>query len=162
MDQGQLVYNLKTTFGDYERVGKKNPRWDVEAKECLAEFARIRSSTNGTPNDLVQELRTHVARIAASGCDDPLIRYLQLRYSDKRTGADLALAFSRVASALQRSDYADIRKFYATMWARKTLVPATPRRPEAAEMLTTAASYLALALDDAAMPTRRLTRLVIF
>jgi hypothetical protein len=152
LDPAQFAYNLNTSVAAYEKAGRKDPQWDADARKCLALFARIRSWTNETPTEVLQELRTTLARVVGVGCDDPLIRYLHLRFVDPRTGIQAALAFSETASALQKSAYPDIRKFYATFWARRASLTAIPQPPEAAAMLTTAASYLAKALDDPSMP----------
>ena len=153
-DPAQLAYNLKTTVEAYEKVGRKDPKWDADAKKCLIAFARIRSCTNDIPPEYFQDVKTNIVHLAAVGCDDPLIRYLYLRHGVEKRGTEAALAFSEAASALQKSEYPDIRKFYATVWEYKSLTPAEAQLPKAGAILTTATSYLARALDDASIPQR--------
>lgn len=154
LDPAQLAYNLKTTVEAYEKAGRKNPKWDGDVKRCFTIFSRIRSWTNDVPSELFQDLRTNVARIVGVGCDDPMIRYLHLRFVDTHTLAEAVLAYGDSASALQKSEYPDIRKFYATMWSRKAFLLSEQQRPEVTVMLTTAASYLANALADTSMPQK--------
>ena len=66
LDPAQLAYNLKTTVWSYEQSGRKNPKWDADAKKCLTLFAQIRSWTNGTPAELIQDLQTNVERVVAA------------------------------------------------------------------------------------------------
>jgi hypothetical protein len=156
IDPEQLAYNLKTTVAAYERVGRKSPKWDADAKRCLTAFARIRSSTNTDISEFRDELRTILPRLVTAKCDDPMIRYLYLRnvFADSHSAGETAAAFGEVAAAMQLSAYPDIRKFYTMMWARRTLQNAEPQRPEIATLLEKAAAFLAKALNDNSMPVR--------
>jgi hypothetical protein len=153
-DSALLPYNIKTTVEAYENVGHKNPKWNADAVKCLTLFAQIRSMTNGSFDRLIQDLKTNEVRVMTLGCDDPMIRYLYLRFADQTTGPEAAVAMNENASVLQKSDYPDIRKFYATMWARKISLLYQQPPPDAATMLTTASSYLAKALTDKSMPLK--------
>src|SRR6266852_65907 len=96
-DSAQLAYNLKTTVEAYEKIGRKDPRWDDDAKKCLLTFARIRASTNGVPTEFLSDLQTNASRVIALGCDDPLIRYLYFRFGDAKTGSEAGAAYGETA-----------------------------------------------------------------
>src|SRR5213592_2646900 len=76
----QLVYNSKTTLDAYNSVGRKDPKWDADARKCLSAYARLCSWTNDVPTELIQEVRTNLARALTLGCDDPFMRYLHFRF----------------------------------------------------------------------------------
>ena len=156
-DAVQLSYNLKTTVEAYEKVGAKSPRWDADAKQCLKAFAQLRSASK--IDESRQELQRILPKLAAAKCDDPMIRYLHLRFvfSQNHSQQENAVAYAEVANALQKSAYPDIRKFYATYWSAAVLKTGSVATPATAKLLEQAAGYLTKALDDRSMPTREAT-----
>lgn len=87
-------------------------------------------------------------------CDDPMIRYLYVRnvFAEKHTEAETAVAFREVAGAMQKSEYPDLRKFFATMWTGRTMRQVSSLKEEGDRTLVKAAGYLAKALEDKALP----------
>jgi hypothetical protein len=156
IDQAVIKYCLKTTVGAYDSGGLKNPKWDADARRSLETFARMLAWTNGSPSGLIADLKTYLSRLSDLKCDDPMIRYLNLRYAqpESRSPVENSTAMAEVAAALQKSQYPDIRKFYAFKWYRNSLLVPTPKRPEVSTLLETAASYLVKALDDTSMGMR--------
>jgi hypothetical protein len=157
-DPGALAYNLKTTVGAYAQVGRRNPAWDTDVRKCLTAFAHLRSRTNGTSSEFVDELEKTLPRCAQVQCDDPMIRYLHTRfiYSGGHSDSENASAFQQVATVLQGSDYPAIRKFYADLWAARTLKSADAKSPEITNLLAAASAHLAKALADQDMPPREI------
>lgn len=154
IDAGLLGYNLKTTAEAYDKVGVKDAKWDAVALKCLTLYANVRSLTNGSPDQMVSEIKTNVYQSITLGCKDTMIRYLYLRFVDQKTGYEAASAYGAIASALQKSEYPDIRKFYAAMWAWQFLAPSEKQSTNAAQLLANASSSLAKALVDKSMPMR--------
>jgi len=152
LDLAELSYNLKTTVDAYEKAGKKNPKWDANASKCLLIVSQIRALTNGSPAALFNDLKSTLPLVMTAGCDDPLIRYFNLRYVDRRTKTEAASDYNAIGAALRASDYPDIRKFYGTYWAHRFMPTSSAKESESAAALDTAAAYLAKALDDPAMP----------
>jgi hypothetical protein len=150
-----LRYNLKTTVEAYDKVGRKDSKWDAEAKACLKAFAEIRSVTNGTPTELVEKLKTNLPPVIARGCDDPMIRYLHARFvlAMTKSAAELLPVFTEVASGLENSGYPAIRKFYGRLWVYRSTAEAGTDR-NAIVLLEKAAPHLAEALADKTMPQR--------
>jgi hypothetical protein len=76
----RLEWNRQTLGAGYDRVGKKDPRWDQPAREALELAARMFSQQFDPP---VRSADVHVPAKKAvdAGCDDPLIRYLHARTS---------------------------------------------------------------------------------
>ncbi len=154
LDSTRLDYTLKTTVEAYNKVGRQDAKWDSDARVALDAFARMHSVTNGSTAEYFKELDKALRKLSAEGCDDPFIRYLFLRfvYSDSHSSAENAKEFVEVAKTLQGSQYPEIRKFFATYWAHKTLAGAEPKRAEVRLLLQEASSHLAAALTDKSMP----------
>lgn len=109
--QKTLDWNLKTLVDAYENAGHTNPKWDAMAKSCLEEFARARVGTSKN-----QAAITDNANLAIqAGCDDPMIKYLFVRYAMDFSNSTEAFtdAFCKAAVEMEASSYPHIRKYYA-------------------------------------------------
>jgi hypothetical protein len=121
--QSQLDWNLKTTVGAYEKIGNTSPAWDEPATNALAAFAKSRIRSFAADENWAVIIRTNCIAAVQSGCDDPMIRYLYIRFCMDQTNSpqDFAEAFCGVAFDMQKSSYPDIRKFYAAQRAADQL-----------------------------------------
>ncbi len=118
--KARLDWNLKTTVGDYDRVGSRNPNWDRPAREALTLFAEMRSHKRMADELLDKRMLVLLGEAMNAGCDDPMVKYLALRYRDMKRGAALKTLvdpYEQVADQLQRSGYGDVRKFYGCLRA---------------------------------------------
>jgi hypothetical protein len=124
-DQARLAWNLKTLVAAYQRAGHADVKWDADATSALKEFAHLRlSSTKGSsPEDSLEIIRTSSAAAIGAGCDDPMIRYLDLRFGndESRSREDLAKGYCQVAHDIEGSPYPGVRKFYAAARALNQL-----------------------------------------
>jgi hypothetical protein len=104
-----LYWNEKSLVGAYDRVGRKSPRWDHEAREALGLMARSVSKSSDPPPS-PDEVRAAFKRAVDAGCDDPLIVFTNVRYNvmgpDKSSDKPLAEA----VDTLLKSDYPSVRK----------------------------------------------------
>src|SRR5262245_9793389 len=73
-----LEWNRRTLRGAYERVGKKDPKWDEHAHEALDAAARYFSHTLD-PQTYIWDVHNATQAAVGAGCDDPLILYLHAR-----------------------------------------------------------------------------------
>lgn len=111
----QLAWNRRTLQGAYDRVGKKDPRWDEAARRTLDLAARMFSlevDPQVTPAELDQAARAAVE----AGCDDPMIAYLYARASIRANhpGPEEALRRAKVAAqGLAASRYPALRRAVA-------------------------------------------------
>jgi hypothetical protein len=155
-DPARLKYNLRTTVEAYEKAGHKDPKWDAAATNCLAIFANILSLTNNSDTDSLSNLQKNLSALDEAKCDDPLIHYLYVRYvfAESHPATDNGPAFWQAASALQKSDYPPIRKYYAVIRARNVLREGQARSPELETLWDKGISFLILALDDKSMPEK--------
>lgn len=156
VDPKELAYHTATTAGAYDKIGRKNLKWDKDAKDCLTLYAHVRCLTNGIPDDILANLKAKLSRLDQLGCNDPLIRYLQLRFvfSETHSAAETDAAFSDVAAALQQSDYPEIIKCFAIIRWRDALKNSNHQEPAGRTLSERAAAYLAKAIDDKTMPLK--------
>jgi len=102
-----FAWHQRQLVGAYDKVGKKDPRWDKPAREGLEAFAHFNSKTPD-PQIKSQEAYAPVKRAIDAGCDDPLILYLYARnsYSPNYPGPEeLERRYEKAAAALDRSAY---------------------------------------------------------
>ena len=104
-----LSWNEKTLVGAYDRVGKKSPRWDRQAREALGLMARSVSKADDPPPS-PDKVRAAFKQAVDAGCDDPLIVFNNVRYNvlgpNKSSDKPLAEAVDR----LLKSKYPSVRK----------------------------------------------------
>src|SRR5207249_2516298 len=70
-----LAWNRRTLVGAYEKVGRKDPRWDKFAREALEAAARV-FSHSVDPVAYLWDIHNVTEAAIRFGCDDPLILYL--------------------------------------------------------------------------------------
>jgi hypothetical protein len=114
----RLDWNLKTLVEAYQVAGHTNSKWDEPATRALTEFARFRSPGTTSNNNSFLIISTNCVAAVDAGCDDPMIRYLYVRYGMDPNAKKQAFldAFCNAAVAMEQSSYPGIRKFYA--WQR--------------------------------------------
>lgn len=117
--QSRLDWNLKTLVDAYQKIGNTDSKWDGPATNALAEFARSRTGLFESDEDWGEIIRTNCEAAVEAGCDDPMIRYLYIRFSMSQTNSpqDFADAFCKVENDMQESSYPSIRKFYTSLRA---------------------------------------------
>lgn len=107
-----LAWNRRTLQEAYDRVGKKDPRWDELARKTLDLAARMFSEEvdpQVTFNDVYPAARAAVD----AGCDDPIVAYLYARTSvgANDPGPEEALRRARAAAqGLAASRYPAFRR----------------------------------------------------
>jgi hypothetical protein len=117
--RSRLDWNLKTTVGVYQEAGNTDAAWNEPATNALAEFARSRSGVSDLDDNWSEIIRKDCDAAVKAGCDDPMIRYLYIKFSMSQTSSpkDSADAFCKTADDMQQSLYPPIRKFYASLRA---------------------------------------------
>jgi len=130
-----LAWNRLTLGDAYEKVGKRDPKWDKPAREACDLAARgysLQSDPLVTFDDIFQAAR----RAVDAGCDDPLILYLYAQSSmiPNFPGDDeFFRRAQRAADALMVSSYSPFRKASALLKAtqlrmRQADQPPTPEQ----------------------------------
>jgi len=156
----KLAWNQRTLRDAYEKVGKKDPRWDADARAALEIAARHFSSSLEPKSDLVS-LHNATGDATIRGCDDPLILYLHACSSDPKTMPgpfEVNRRAENAAGAMRRSAYPAFRRSAALLLAARLRLdrPGAPpaARAEGVKWLDAALALLAVsAAEDERSPT---------
>lgn len=146
-------FHRANTVTAYDRVGKKNPKWDAEARKALEAAARLWSGNLNGGDDRVDAWKA-AKRALDAGCDDPLIRYLHARLGDdlrKTSAATLADELAKAADALEASGYPAVRVAHAQHNAAAALFDSTAtaeQKDKAIQRLDASLLRLAAILKD--------------
>jgi hypothetical protein len=133
LERETLEWNKRTLLGAYEKVGRKDERWDAQAREALE--VMVRSVSHAEPRPLASEVREAFKKAVDCGCDDPLIVFNNVRYNPlPGEGQDAALA-DAVAN-LVKSDYPAVRKATALYVSAARKSPRAKTDPAAAKEAT--------------------------
>jgi hypothetical protein len=111
----ELAWNRQTLGGAYDRVGKKDARWDEPARKTMELAARLFSG-EVDPEVTFDDVYTAAKAAFDLACDDPMLRYLYSRSSvgPNDRGRPEAIRRARdAARALQASRYPAIRRAIA-------------------------------------------------
>ena len=155
----RFKWNLQTTVETYNRAGRKNPAWDLEARQAMELYARIRAYSIKTGSPIYREIAWRLLNAIRAGCDDPLVRYLHTRYvlpSVNNARPEVLFATTNAASAMEASGYSDFRKFFACLKAAdamRSVAPTnSPESPETARFYQLAEQSLIRSLRDQTIP----------
>jgi tetratricopeptide (TPR) repeat protein len=102
------------TVGGYDRVGKRNPKWDDDARQALALGTELWGSP-GPHMGIDRSLFETSQRAVEAGCDDPLVLYMYAR-TFRNFGKDPAKTIAlhqRAADALWDSGYSSYHRSLA-------------------------------------------------
>jgi hypothetical protein len=103
----------RLTLGDaYEKIGKKESRWDKPAREALDKAAR-HFSLRIDPVVTDSEIHFAAKKAIDLGCDDPMILYLYARTSDGVAWPkpeEYTRRMQRATDAMAASAYAPLRR----------------------------------------------------
>jgi hypothetical protein len=121
-ERSRLKWNLANSVEAYKTAGHTNPAWDEPVKAALTEFARARAQDIVPGEDSDSVISNNCAAAVEAGCHDPLVRYLNLRFSMNGVPTTkAAAAYIQVAQEMEAGSYADIRKFYAWLRAQQEI-----------------------------------------
>lgn len=103
-----LAWHRKTMGGAYEKIGKRNPKWDTAAREAL-DIAARRFSLTSDPDVPMRAIYGPAKRAVDAGCDDPMVLYMYATASTLKNypgPAEFERRFKVATTALEKSDYA--------------------------------------------------------
>src|SRR4029077_1506910 len=105
-------WNRRTLQGAYDKVGKRNPRWDESARKAM-ELAAWMFSEQVDPELTTLDINRPAQTAIDAGCDDPLLVYLYNRslVGPKYPGPEEVIRRIKAsAKALAASHYPVIRR----------------------------------------------------
>jgi hypothetical protein len=151
MADERLDWNMATTYDAYDKIGSRNKKWDGEAHNALKFFAQSRSYPNLKGSS--EMLDAYSRRAVELGCDDPMIRYLRVRFdAGQMTPVQLAQACAAASDALETSQYGEVRKFYGAIRAINAYLKVKPWRQEGIAYRDRAQQHLLALLEDKQIP----------
>jgi len=112
---GRLEWNRRTLQDAYDKIGKKDPRWDEPARKAL-DLAAQMFSRQYEPIVLNAEVHVEAKKAVDAGCHDALILYLYARTSvgkDSPGPAEYARRLDAAAVAMAASAYSPYRRAVA-------------------------------------------------
>jgi hypothetical protein len=107
-------YLKKTVRDPYDQVGKRNPKWDAEARAALDDA--VLHWCHSHEHVYEDSLWSHAKNAIDAGCDDPMILYLFARFHPgpfQQNFADGIQRFERAADAMIASKYPVARRAIA-------------------------------------------------
>jgi tetratricopeptide (TPR) repeat protein len=152
-----LKWNLTTLTNSYDASGHKNPKWDKDARDAMIQFARTKTASDDELEVLLDLTGDAAVSAVSAGCDDPMVRYLYVRYASENKTRPLTERQEQYRSAarnLEYSIYPPIRKFYANvdaaeiLWQRRD----TNLWPEVRDFRSKAVANLNQAFQDQTLP----------
>jgi hypothetical protein len=115
----RLEWNRQTLERAYDKVGRKDPRWDESARHALDLAARMFAQQKD-PVITIDDIHPSAKKALDAGCDDPLILYLYARTSAgliNPTPAEYAQRLNAVADAMAASGYSPLRRAVVLRYA---------------------------------------------
>ena len=147
-------WQQSTVADAYERIGRRNPKWDAFAEKAL--HAYLADDNSGRWEQLIA---TNAAAAIDAGSDDPLVRYVHARrpLNPKQLSArERADAYAIAAEAMDASKYHSYWKYFAAIrastWNRNAA--GTNASPEADRFFSMATNHLSTALADSSVPSK--------
>ena len=121
--QARLDWNYKTTVDAYQKSSFTSRKWNAPAERALAEFACSRAVVLETNEPWAEIISTNAAAVH-TGCKDPMVSYLYIKFAMSQTNSKEAFteAFIAMADAMNSSSYPPIRKFYASLRAEQQYI----------------------------------------
>ena len=117
-----LKWNLAALTNSYDATGNRNPKWDRDAREAMTEFARTRTASDDELEVLFNLTGAAADNAVNAGCNDPMVRYLYVRYAGQTWALkERQEQYRSAANGLEQSGYPSIRKFYANVDAAEVL-----------------------------------------
>jgi hypothetical protein len=107
-----LEWNLRTSVDAYDKVGRKDPRWDAQARRAM-ELASRMFSRQVEPTITFTEVYAAAKAAVDAGCDDPYIAYLYTRSAvgeDAPPAREAARRSQAAADSMAKSRYPAFRR----------------------------------------------------
>jgi hypothetical protein len=131
-DRERLEWNRQTLVQAYDKVGKKNSRWDEPARGALDLAARMYSQQKD-PVIITDNIHPLAKKAVDAGCGDPLILYVYARTSVGPFDpgpAEYARRTIAAADAMEASFYPPYRRAVALRYATELIASKKDPTPE--------------------------------
>ena len=124
----RLKWNLETTLDAYEAIGRKDPKWNEDARQVLELTARMFVGT--LPKVYTDDIYPLAQRAVKAGCDDPMVLFAYAHTSNGYNfpgEAEFIQRYAAAAKAMEKSGYHPLRHAFASLeYANQLLKKKTP------------------------------------
>lgn len=152
--RGILAWYQRTMGDAYERIGRKDPRWDEQARKALAAAARFQARDAETITK-VEDVYAPAKAALDAGCTDPMILYVHalssLLSNDPRFSERMRRHID-AAKAMRESPYPATQRAFALCDAASMIADwdelDREGREEAAEMYSAALALLPKSVEE--------------
>ena len=156
-----LAFNRRTMVGAYDRVGKRDPKWDEPARALLEKTALTFTCSGhhwfyAPPQPTVAERRELARKALDAGCEDPLVLFCCAIVQDK-PDRELEL-LRRAYEGLKAGDYPPLRLYPAAKRFANTTGDEAERKAARETFEAARIRMLSQPLDDGA---RRVLALIL-
>ena len=148
------AWNQKTLAGAYEKIGKRDQRWDKPANEAMEAAARFYSGLSD-PHTRLQDIYAPARKAVEAGCDDPLVLSLYARASlgsNFPVSEEFVRRILAAATAMESSKYPPVRRASTLLMTGLNLAyhksPTDKIRKEAFRFLDAAVGYAPYWLEN--------------
>jgi hypothetical protein len=140
----------------YEQVGRKDPKWDTQARTFFAKLAKGAAEQTNNPA-LEKEIAAAIKELQSLKCEDPLVRYMILRRTEDPHHAHESGTNQWVEAALDldASGYHQYWKFFSFARAAQAVKSTSPRTnsPAVIKFRNDASQRLIDLVTDYSIPT---------
>jgi hypothetical protein len=112
-NRDRLAWEKQTLEAAYDRLGKKDPKWDALARRAL-DLMALRNMGRSDPVVTNEEARVAAKEAVDAGCRDPLVRYFYEYYTDPGS-PDYERRIQELSDGLKKGGYPPIRRAQALM-----------------------------------------------
>jgi hypothetical protein len=155
--QKRKKWRQATLVGEYDRAGRKNPKWDEDVRTGLDSFADIDLEDAAEGQKDWERVGRYVDSAVGAGCDDPLVKYFYLRTTfagESHATNEIVDAYSRMAMDIENSGYCDVRKFWGSLRAAQEIKRADWTSRAIYGFRRQAMAHIGPALDDKDLPPK--------
>jgi len=132
----QKTWFKKLLLDDYEKTGKKDPKWDGLAREALQLTVTLWSNDFKRERNEEPRIYALTAKALAAGCNDALVTYIHARSNEWVNGPPLQENLNnhiKSVNLMHASDYSEMLKTFCLLKGFRLVLYAPPI-PEQAEI----------------------------
>src|SRR5688572_24957312 len=161
-----LAWHRQHVADAYERVGRRNPKWDEPARQVIAATARMWCQDHTPTADERDVIRVQGVKAIQSGCDDPVVLYVTgntLGQHFRERGTEACDYHIRAARAVEESKdktyHPAVRCIIFSRAAEWNMRYKEPKTDEAKRLMKLAQDQWAAIAQDPSVPRRRVMEL---
>lgn len=157
-----LQFFRRLLVEDYDRYGRRDAKWDADARAVLEALARILAWDFRPDGDEFDEISSRAGRLRENHCTDPAVLFATARTYQffNRRYEDYAPIYTEAAKRIEETGYHPLLKctigFTGAMVRARDRTDTTLSRREARRMVTASMESLSRLLNDPAVTVEQI------